>query len=128
MLFVIITVREAVFPESYCWALEECTIQAIRGAGWSAEPWVQKVMRLPPAEFIYHPDANHTASAAAPPNFVLVEVLLPQPKLAAEKEAFWTEFHAGLEARLYSLEADVALRFFEMPGEDVYFKRKAPPL
>jgi hypothetical protein len=54
--------------------------------------------------------------------------LLPRPKPAAEKKAFWTEFHAGLEARLYSLEADVALRFFEMPGEDVYFKRKAPPL
>ena len=127
MLFVIITVREAVFPESYCWAVEECTMRALRSAGWSTEPWVQKVVRLPPAELIYHLGADHIARAAAPPNFVLVEVLLPQPKPAAEKEAFWTEFHGGLEARLYSLEADVALRFIEMPGKDVYFHRKVPP-
>jgi len=93
MLFVIITVREAVFPESHCWALEECTMQALRSAGWSAEPWVQKVVRLPPAEFIYHCGANHAASVADPPNFVLVEVLLPQPKPAAEKKAFWAQFH-----------------------------------
>ena len=128
MLFALITVREAVFPESYCWDLEECTRHALRAAGWSAEPWVQKVMRLPPAEFNYHTGANPTAWAAAPPNFVLVEVLLPQPKPAAEKEAFWAEFHAGLEARLYSLEADVALRFVEMPGEDVYFHHHVPRL
>ena len=125
MLFVIITVRKAVFPENHCWALEECTMQALQSAGWSAEPWVQKVMRLPPAEFIYHCSASHTALAADPPNFLLVEVLLPQPKPAAEKGAFWAEFHAGLEARLYSLEADVALRFVDMPSEDVYFNRKA---
>ena len=128
MLFVIITVREAVFPESYSWALEECTMQALRSAGWSAEPWLQKVVRLPPAEFTYHRSADPTASAADPPNFVLVEVLLPKPKPAAEKEAFWAEFHAGLEARLYSLEADVALCFAEIPGENVYFYRKGPPL
>jgi hypothetical protein len=128
MLFVIITVREVVFPESHCWALEECTMQALRSAGWSAEPWLQKVVRLPPAEFTYHLSADPTALAADPPNFVLVEVLLPKPKPAAEKEAFWAKFYAGLEARLYSLEADVALRFAEMPGENVYFYRKGPPL
>ena len=66
MLFFIITVREEVFPEIYCWALEECTTQALRRAGWSAEPWVQKVVRLPPAEFTYHSGANPTASAVAP--------------------------------------------------------------
>jgi hypothetical protein len=128
MLFFIITVREEVFPESYCWALEECTTQALRRAGWSAEPWVQKVVRLPPAEFTYHPGANHTASAAAPANFVLVEVLLPHAKPAVEKEAFWAEFRAGVEARLPSIEPDIALRFVEMLGENVYFKRKAQPL
>jgi hypothetical protein len=127
MLFIIITVREAVFPESHCWALEECTMQALRSAGWSAEPWVQKVERLPPAEFIYHCGANHAASVADSPNFVLVEVLLPQPKPAAEKKVFWAQFHAGLEARLYSLDADVGLRFAEMPGENVYFHHKVPP-
>ena len=72
MLLVIITVREEVFPESHCWALEECTMQAIRGAGWLTEPWVQKVVRLPPAEFIYHPGANPTAPAVDAPNFVLI--------------------------------------------------------
>jgi hypothetical protein len=76
----------------------------------------------------YHPGANPTASAAAPPNFVLVEVLLPHAKPAAEKEAFWAEFRAGVEARLPSIEPDIALRFVEMLGENVYFKRKAQPL
>jgi len=125
MLLVIITAREEVFPESHCWALDECTMQALRGAGWLAEPCVQKVVRLPPGEFIYHPGVKPTAPSADPPNFVLVEVLLPRPKPAAEKEAFWAEFHAGLEARLYSLEADVALRFVELPRENLYFNRKA---
>ena len=128
MLLVIITVREEVFPESHCWALEECTMQAIRGAGWLTEPWVQKVVRLPPAEFIYHPGTNPTAPAVDAPNFVLVEVVLPQPKPTAEKEAFWREFQAGLEARLCSMEADVVLRFVEMPGGNIYFSRKALPL
>jgi hypothetical protein len=126
MLLVIITVREEVFPESHCWALDECMMQALRGAGWLAEPWVQKVLRLPPGEFIYHPGASPTASADDAPKFLLVEVLLPQPKPAAEKEAFWAEFHAGFEARLPSMEADVALRFVEMPRENLYLHRKAP--
>jgi hypothetical protein len=128
MLFVIITVREEVFPEIHFWALEQCTMQALRGAGWSAEPWVQKVARLPPAEFIYHPGSKPTAAATDAPNLVLVEVLLSQPKAATEKEAFWAEFRAGVEARLSSMEADVVLRFAEMPGDSVYFNRKAPPL
>ena len=127
MLFVIVTVREDVFPESYCWTLEECTLQALRGAGWLAEPWVQKVVRLPPGEFTYHPSSNPATSAADPPNFVLVEVLLPKPRPATEKEAFWAKFHAGFEARLYSMKADVALRFVELPRENLYFKRKALP-
>ena len=63
-----------------------------------------------------------------PPNFVLVEVLLPHAKPAAEKEAFWAEFCAGVEARLPSIEPDIALRFVEMLGENVYFKRKAHAL
>ena len=33
MLLVIITVQEEVFPEIYCWTLEECTMQALRGCG-----------------------------------------------------------------------------------------------
>ena len=128
MLFVIITVREEVFPEVHCWALEECTMQALRGAGWLAEPWVQKVVRLPPAEFTYHSGANPTASATAAPNLVMVEVLLSGPKAATEKEAFWAEFRASVEARLSSMEADVVLRFVEMLDENVYFNRQAPPL
>jgi hypothetical protein len=59
---------------------------------------------------------------------VLVELLLPRPKPAAEKEAFWVEFRAGIEERLRSMKADVALRFVELLGENVYFHRKAPPL
>ena len=78
MLLVIITVHEEVFPEIYCWSLEECTMQALRAAGWSAEPWVQKVVRLPPAEFTYHTSADPVGPAADVPNFVLVEVLLPE--------------------------------------------------
>jgi hypothetical protein len=128
MLLVIITVREEVFPEIHCWALEECMMQALRGAGWLAEPWLQKVVRVPPAEFTYHPGANPTASAADTPNFVLVEVLLSQPKRAAEKEAFWAEFQAGVEARLCLMKVDIALRFVEMLSENVYFHRKSPPL
>ena len=126
MLLVIVTVREEVFPESHCWALDECTTQALRGAGWLAEPCVQKVVRLPPGEFIYHPGVKPSASPADAPNFLLVEVLLSQPKPTAEKEAFWAEFHAGFEARLRSMETDLALRFVEMPRGNVYFKRQAP--
>jgi hypothetical protein len=128
MLLVIITVREEVFPETYCWALQECTVLARRAAGWSAEPLAQKVVRLPPAEFCYYPSASPAGSAADVPNFVLVEVLLPQPKPTAEKQAFWAELQAGVEARLCSMEVDVVLRFVEMPGENFYFNRKAPPL
>ena len=121
MLFVIITVREEVFPESRCWALGECTMQALRSAGWLSEPSVQKVVRLPPAEFTYHPGAEPSASAADAPNFILVERLLSRAKPVAEKEAFWAEFRAGVEARLCSIEPDIAIRFAEMPGENVYF-------
>jgi hypothetical protein len=53
MPLVIVSVREELFPETYCWALQECMRQALRAAGWTAEPWVQKVVRLPPAEFTY---------------------------------------------------------------------------
>ncbi len=94
---------------------KECTCRPSGGA-------------LPPAEFTYHPGANPTALTAAPPNFVLLEVLLPHAKPAAEKEAFWAEFRAGVEARLPSIEPDIALRFVEMLGENVYFKRKAHAL
>ena len=85
-------------------------------------------MCLPPAEFCYYPSASSAGSAVDAPNFVLVEVLLPQPKPTAEKEAFWAEFQAGVLARLCSMEVDVFLRFVEMPGENVYFNRKEPPL
>ena len=103
-------------------------MQAFRPVGWSAEPWVQKVVRLPPAEFTYHTSANSVGSAADVPNFVLVEVLLPRPRPTAEKEAFWAEFYAGIKARFCSKEADVLLRFVEVPGENLYFSRKAAPL
>ena len=84
--------------------------------------------RAPTARRI-HLGAKPTAPAVDAPNFVLiVEVVLPQPKPTAEKEAFWREFQAGLEARLYSMEADLVLRFVEMPGGNIYFSRKAPPL
>jgi hypothetical protein len=126
MLLVIITVREEVFPETDCWALEECTAQALQVAGWSAEPWVQKVVRLPPAEFTYHPGAPD--GSAAVPNFVLVEVLLPRPRPTTEKEAFWVEFRAGVEARLRSKEPDLLLRFVELPSQNLYYSRKASPL
>jgi len=43
MPLVIVSVREELFPETYCWALQECMRQALRAAGWSSEPWVQKV-------------------------------------------------------------------------------------
>jgi hypothetical protein len=127
MLIVIITLREEVFPERYCWALEECTTRAFQAAGWSAEPWVQKIVRLPPAEIIYHPGANPGGSAAVP-NFVLVEVLLPRPRPTTEKEAFWVEFRAAVETRLPSKEPDLILGFVELPGENLYYSRKASPL
>jgi hypothetical protein len=128
MLFFIITGREEVFPESYCWALEECTTQALRRAGWSAEPWVQKVVRCRPPNSLTTQAPTSPLRRPPPSNFVLVEVLLPHAKPAAEKEAFWAEFRAGVEARLPSIEPDIALRFVEMLGENVYFKRKAQPL
>jgi hypothetical protein len=127
MLLVIITLREAVFPERDCWALEECTTRAFQAAGWSAEPWVQKIVRLPPAELIYHPGANPAGSSEVP-NFVFVEVLLPRPRPAIEKEAFWVEFRAAVETRLPSKEPDLLLRFVELPGENLYYSRKASPL
>jgi hypothetical protein len=124
MPLVIVTVREELFPETYFWALQECTAQALRAAGWSAEPWVQKVVRLPPAEFVYHPGATSDGSAADVPNFVLVEVLLHRSRPTAEKEAFWAEFRAGVEARLRSMEPDIMLGFVELSGENLYHSRK----
>jgi hypothetical protein len=116
--------RGSAFPETYCWALQECTRQALRAAGWSAEPWVQKVVRLPPAEFTYKLDAHPDESAANVPNFLLVEVLLPGPRPKAEKEAFWVEFRAAVEARLRSKEPDLVLSFDELPVENLYYSRK----
>jgi hypothetical protein len=127
MVIVVITVREEVFPDRFCWALEECTSSAFLAAGWSAEPWVQKIVRLPPAEFTYHPGANPGGSTAVP-NFVFVEVLLPGPKPASEKEAFSVEFCAAVETRLPSKVPDLLLGFVELPGENLYYSRKASPL
>jgi hypothetical protein len=127
MPLVIITVREELFPETYYWALQECITQALRAAGWSAEPWVQKVVRLPPAEFTYKPGAHPDGSTADVPNFLFVEVLLPGPRPKAEKEAFWVEFRAAVEARLRSKEPDLVLGFVELPGENLYYSRKALP-
>jgi hypothetical protein len=128
MPLVIITVHEELFPETYCWALQECTTQAARAAGWSAEPWAQKVVRLPPAEFIYHPGGDPERLAADVPNFILVEVLLRGTRPKAEKEAFWSEFRNGVVARLRSKEPDILLGFVEASDEDLYFSRAAPPV
>jgi hypothetical protein len=128
MPLIIITVREELFPETYCWALQECMTQALRAAGWWAEPWVQKVVRLPPAEFTYHHGANPDGSAADVPNFLLVEVLLPRPRPTAEKEAFWVEFRAAVEARLRAKEPDLVIGFVELPGENLYYSSKPSPL
>jgi hypothetical protein len=128
MLLVIITVREQLFPETYFWALQECIAQALRAAGWSAEPWAQKVVRLPPAEFAYHPGADPDESASDLPNFVMVEVLLPGPRPTAEKEAFWVEFHSAVKARLRPSEPDLLLAFVELPRENLYYSRKTSPL
>ena len=127
MPLVIITVREELFPETYCWALQECMTQALRAAGWSAEPWVQKVVRLPPAEFTYKPGDNPDGSTADVPNFLFVEVLLPRPRPKAEKEAFWVEFRAAVAARLRSKEPDLMLAFVELAGENLYYSRTPSP-
>lgn len=50
----------------------------------------------------------------------VVEVLLPGPRSTAEKEAFWVEFCAAVEARLRSKEPDLVLGFVELPGENLY--------
>ena len=128
MPLVIITVREELFPETYYWDLQECMTLALRAAGWSAEPWVQKVVRLPPAEFTYKPGANPDGSAADVPNFLLVEVLLARPRPKTEKQAFWDEFRAAVEARLRSKEPDLVLCFAELPCENLYYSRKPSPL
>ena len=128
MPLVIVTVREESFPETYCWALQECVTLAFRAAGWGAEPSAQKVVRLPPAEFIYHPGANPDGSAVDIPNFVLIEVLLGRPKSPAEKKAFWSELRASVEARLRIKEPDLVLRFVELRKEDLYYSRESPPL
>jgi hypothetical protein len=124
MPLVIVTVREELFPETYCWALQECMTQALRAAGWSAEPWVQKVVRLPPAEFTYKLDANPNDPHANVPNFILVEVLLRGPRPKAGKEAFWVEFRAAVEARFRSKEPDLVLSFVELPVENLYYSGK----
>src|SRR5260221_12858736 len=99
MLIVIITVREEVFPDRYCWTLEQCTTRAFQAAGWSAEPWAQKIVRLPPAGFTYHPGTN-PASSAAIPKFVLAEALLSRSRSTAEKEAVSGQFRAAADMRL----------------------------
>ena len=124
MPLVIITVRETLFPTASCWALQECVGQALRAAGWSAEPWAQKVVRLPPAEFTYHP----CGSAADIPNFVMVEVLLARARPASEKETFWAEFRAAVKSRLRSKEPDLLLGFVELPRENLYYSGKTPSL
>jgi hypothetical protein len=50
MPLVIITVREELFPETYCWALEECVTQAALGCRLVGRAVDAKVTRLPPAE------------------------------------------------------------------------------
>ena len=60
------------------------------------------------------------------PHRSILEILLTRPRPTTEKEAFWAEFQAGVEARLCSTEADVLLRFVEVPRENLYFSRKAP--
>jgi hypothetical protein len=124
MPLVIVTVREELFPETYCWALQECMTQALRAAGWSADPWVQKVVRLPPAEFTYKLDASPDDLEANVPNFILVEVLLPGPRPKADKQAFWVAFRAAVETRFRSKEPDLVLSFVEMPVENLYYSRK----
>jgi hypothetical protein len=128
MSLVIITVREELFSETYCWALQECMTQAPQAAGWSAEPWVLKVVRLPPAELTYKHGPNSDGSSNHVPNFILVEVLLQRQRLKAQKEAFWVEFHAAVEARLRSKEPDLVLGFVELPGENLYYSKKSSPL
>jgi hypothetical protein len=88
---------------------------------------VQKVVRLPPAELTYKPAANPDESVAEVPNFLFVEVLLPRPRPKAEKEAFWVEFRAAVEARLRSKEPDLVLGFVELPDENLYYSRKPSP-
>ena len=128
MPLVIVTVREESFPETHCWALNECMTQAVQAAGWSAEPWAQKIVRLPPAEFTYHPSVKPDGSAAEIPSFILVEVLLLHSRPATEKEAFWVEFRAGIEARLRSKKPDILLGFVELTGENLYYSGKASSL
>jgi hypothetical protein len=128
MPLVIITVREELFSQTHCWAMGECMMQAVRAAGWSAEPWAQKVVRLPPAEFMYRPGANPDGTVREIPNFILVEVLMSRPRPTSEKEAFWLAFRAAVEERLRSREPDLLLGFVEVPGENVYYSREAPPL
>ena len=60
---------------------------------------MQKIVRLPAAEFAYDPGMSGSGSAADVPKFVLVEVLLTQTRQRGEKEAFWAEFHAGVKTR-----------------------------
>jgi len=128
MPLVIITVREELFPETHCWTLQDCMAEALRAAGWLAEPWVQKVVRLPPAELSYHSGSHPEALAAGVPNFVLVEVLLHGSRPTTEKEAFWAAFSAGVQRRLPSKEPDVLLGFVELPSENFYYNRQVPPL
>jgi hypothetical protein len=125
MPLIIITVREELFRQSECWTLQECTIQALRAAGWSEQPWAQKVLRLPAAEFVYHPSRAQVDAEGV--NFVLVEVLLLQPRPTPEKEAFWRQFCASMEESLCTIAPDVLLGFVEVPAENAYYSRSAPP-
>jgi hypothetical protein len=97
MPLVIVTVREESFPETHCWALDECMTQAVQAAGWSAEPWAQKIVRLPPAEFTYHPSVRPDGSAAEIPSFILVEVLLLHSRPATRRRCSGSSFAQELK-------------------------------
>ncbi len=126
MPLVIITVREHLFPESCCWALQECVTLASQSAGWSAEPWAQKVMRLSASEFTYHAGAKANQSTVDIANFVLVEVLLMRPRPTAEKNAFWLELSSGVEARLQARDPALLLRFVEYSRGNFYSSQASP--
>jgi len=126
MALVIITVREHFFPESCCWALYECVTLASRRAGWSAEPWAQKVVRLSAAEFTYHTWAEANRPATDLSNLILVEVLLIRPRPTTEKEAFWLELRSGVESRLRARDPALLLRFAEYSRENFYSNPSSP--
>jgi hypothetical protein len=126
MPLVIITVREHLFSESCCWVLQECVTLASQSAGWSAEPWAQKVIRLSAAEFTYRAGAKANQSAADISNFILMEVLLMRPRPTAEKNAFWHELSSGVESRLRARDPALFLRFVEYSRENFYSSQASP--